>query len=106
MTEPQDAESNSADPFVQHVRAAVKALTHGVAAIYGYDVAGDIAEFGTMSGQTAAGLAQAMHACDGSLAYSAQMHKHAIALCILNLRHVALLRFLRSFPLLYRMFAH
>jgi O-methyltransferase len=68
--------SGGADPFELHARAAVEALAQGVAAIYGYDVVGDVAEFGTMSGRTAAGLAQAIASCDKSLGYAVQIYDH------------------------------
>jgi O-methyltransferase len=69
--------SSGADPFELHSHAAVDALAQGVAAIYGYDIAGDIAEFGTMSGRTAAGLAKAIASCDKQLKYAVQMYGHA-----------------------------
>lgn len=54
----------SIDPFIHHRHQAIAALSQGVAATYGYDIPGDIAEFGTMSGETAAGLARAIGGCD------------------------------------------
>ena len=39
---------------------AVKELSMGVAAIYGYGIEGDVVEFGTMSGVSAVGLARAI----------------------------------------------
>jgi Macrocin-O-methyltransferase (TylF) len=68
--------SGGADPFELHGRAAVEALAQGVAAIYGYDVVGDVAEFGTMTGRTAAGLARSIASCDKSLGYAAQIYDH------------------------------
>lgn len=61
---PQDRDS---DPFLYHRREAIRALAEGVAAVYGYDIEGDIAEFGTMTGETAAGVAHAMANCDNHL---------------------------------------
>ena len=58
------------DPFAYHTAAAAAALAEGVAALYGFDVDGHIAEFGTMTGATARGLAQAMASCDAYLAHA------------------------------------
>ncbi len=69
--------SSGRDPFELHSYAATEALAQGVAAVYGYDVAGDIAEFGTMSGRTAAGLAQSMASCDKHLKNAAALFGHA-----------------------------
>lgn len=60
------------DPFEHHRRAVVSALAEAVAAIHGYDVPGDIAEFGTMSGTTATGLARAIATCDQYLGYASE----------------------------------
>lgn len=63
------------DPFGHYHRAAAaSALGRGVAAVYGYDVDGHIAEFGTMTGTTARGLARAMASCDRHLAYAAEAY--------------------------------
>ncbi len=43
------------------------ALSTGVAVLYGADIDGDIAEFGTMTGATARGLARAIATCDATL---------------------------------------
>jgi O-methyltransferase len=69
--------SANVDPFELHSRVAIEAFAQGLAAIYGYDVIGDIAEFGTMSGRTAAGLAQSIASCDKHLKYAGQMYGHA-----------------------------
>lgn len=61
------------DPFVYHRHQAVRALSEGVVAAYGYAIRGDIAEFGTMTGETAAGLAVAIAGCDRYLGYAVQM---------------------------------
>jgi hypothetical protein len=65
------------DPFELHGVAATEALAQGVAAVYGYDVAGDIAEFGTMSGRTAAGLARSIASCDKHLRNASELYGHA-----------------------------
>lgn len=75
--EANQALSANANPFELHSRAAIEALAQGVAAIYGYDVVGDVAEFGTMSGRTAAGLAQSIATCDEHLKYAGQIYGHA-----------------------------
>lgn len=62
--------SAGASPFDRHRQDAIRALSDGVAAVYGYDIEGDIAEFGTMTGQTAAGLARAISECDIHLGYA------------------------------------
>jgi O-methyltransferase len=62
------------DPFAFHTHAAASALAEGVAACYGFDVDGHIAEFGTMTGGTARGLARAMASCDKHLAHAAQVY--------------------------------
>src|SRR5258708_2076448 len=62
------------DPFDFHRRAAIGALSEGVAAVYGYDVDGLIAEFGTMTGETATGLAQAIASCDKHLAHAVKVY--------------------------------
>lgn len=62
------------DPFAFHTAAAASALAEGVAACYGFDVDGHIAEFGTMTGGTARGLARAMASCDRHLAHAAQVY--------------------------------
>ena len=64
------------DPFEYHAEAAICALSEGVAAIYGFDVRGDVAEFGTMSGRTAVGLARAIQSCDKALGYAAKAYSH------------------------------
>jgi O-methyltransferase len=61
------------DPFVHHAAAAIAALSEGVAAVYGYGVPGDIAEFGTMSGRTSEGIARAMASCDQYLRYASEI---------------------------------
>src|SRR5271170_6180539 len=53
----------SVDPLGAHQSASIRALANGVAALYGFDVEGDVAEFGTMSGATATGLARAIKIC-------------------------------------------
>ena len=58
------------DPFHYHREKVIVALSEGVAAAYGYDIARDIAEFGTMTGETAAGFARAMAGCDRFLGYA------------------------------------
>lgn len=65
------------DPFAFHTQAAINALSEGVAAVYGYDVDGVIAEFGTMSGRTATGLARAIASCDRHLAHAVSMYAHS-----------------------------
>jgi hypothetical protein len=62
------------DPFLFHREAAIGALSEGVAALYGYDVEGVIAEFGTMSGETAKGLARAIASCDIHLSHAVSMY--------------------------------
>lgn len=52
------------NPLEYHRDRAIEALSEGVAATYGCGIAGDIAEFGTMTGETAAGLARAIATCD------------------------------------------
>ena len=64
-------------PFAHHRLAVISALAEGVAAIYGYDVPGDIAEFGTMSGETATGLSHAIAACDEYMNYASVVYGHA-----------------------------
>lgn len=64
------------DAFVRHRSAAIAALAEGVAAVYGYDVEGDIVEFGTMSGGTATGLARAIRSCDETLRYATAVYGH------------------------------
>ncbi len=61
-------------PFDRHRQEAIRALSDGVAAVYGYDIEGDIAEFGTMTGQTAAGLAKAISECDTHLGYALNLY--------------------------------
>jgi hypothetical protein len=58
------------NPIRQHTLAAVKELSLAVSATYGTDVAGDIAEFGTMTGETACGLARGIAAADRYLGYA------------------------------------
>ena len=58
------------NPIRRHTIAAVKELSLAVAATYGTDVAGDIAEFGTMTGETACGLARGIAASDRYLGYA------------------------------------
>jgi hypothetical protein len=65
------------DPFAYHTVAAISALSQGVAALYGFDVDGHIAEFGTMTGATARGLARAMASCDVHMADAVQMYGSA-----------------------------
>tara|TARA_R110002110_G_scaffold405945_1_gene625405 strand:- start:14771 stop:16450 length:1680 start_codon:yes stop_codon:yes gene_type:complete len=72
-----NAWSGVGDPFEFHNRAAIAALSTGVAAVYGYDVEGDFAEFGTMTGRTAMGLAQAIKSCDQTLGYAQEIFGHA-----------------------------
>jgi hypothetical protein len=69
--------SSGGNPFELHSLAATEALAQGVAAVYGYDVAGDIAEFGTMSGRTAIGLARSIVSSDGYLRNAAELYGHA-----------------------------
>lgn len=64
------------DPFLHHRQAVIAALSEGVAAVYGYDVQGDIAEFGTMSGHTATGLARAIATCDSYLGYASKVFEN------------------------------
>jgi O-methyltransferase len=64
------------DPFDFHRRAAIGALSEGVAAVYGFDVEGLIAEFGTMTGETANGLAQAIASCDKHMAHAVKVYHH------------------------------
>ena len=54
-------------PLEYHRDRAIEALSEGVAATYGCGIVGDIAEFGTMTGETAAGLARAIARCDTHL---------------------------------------
>jgi hypothetical protein len=68
---------SGSDPLELHSEAVIEALAQGVCAVYGYDVAGDIAEFGTMSGRTAAGLARSIVCCDKHLGYASQIYGHA-----------------------------
>jgi Macrocin-O-methyltransferase (TylF) len=65
------------DPFAYHTAAAVSALSQGVAALYGFDVDGDLAEFGTMTGATACGVARAMASCDRHMAHAVQVYGSA-----------------------------
>jgi O-methyltransferase len=58
------------NPIRRHMAAAVHELSLAVAATYGTDVAGDIAEFGTMTGDTACGLARGIVASDQYLGYA------------------------------------
>jgi macrocin-O-methyltransferase TylF-like protien len=58
------------NPIRRHTVAAVEALSLAVAATYGTDVPGDIAEFGTMTGETACGLARGIAASDRHLGYA------------------------------------
>jgi O-methyltransferase len=60
----------SPPPMQTHTRASVTALSLGVAAVYGGQVEGDIAEFGTMTGQTAIGLARGLFGADEHLGYA------------------------------------
>lgn len=57
-------------PLEAHAREVTYALTLGVAAVYGVEVEGDVAEFGTMTGVSAVALAEAMAACDRHLGYA------------------------------------
>ena len=57
-------------PMQAHIREAVKMLSLGVAAVYGTDVEGDIAEFGTMTGTSGVGLARAIVRADIQLGYA------------------------------------
>ena len=68
--------SGDVDPMELHASAATEALAQGVAAIYGCDVIGDVGEFGTMSGRTAAALAQSIASCDKSLGFAVRIYKH------------------------------
>lgn len=55
-------------PFLEtHVEESIAALGRGVAAIHGYDIEGDVAEFGTCSGRTAVGLARHIAYWDGQM---------------------------------------
>jgi hypothetical protein len=65
--------SGEGDPLVYHRMCVISALSEGVAAIYGYDIEGHVAEFGTMTGETAAGLARAIANCDRDLGYAQQL---------------------------------
>ncbi|BDA83949.1 hypothetical protein Sa4125_14910 [Aureimonas sp. SA4125] len=69
--------NGTGDPFAFHTQAAINAMSEGIAAIYGYDVDGAIAEFGTMTGRTATGIARAIASCDSTLAYAVSAYKHA-----------------------------
>jgi O-methyltransferase len=62
------------DPFLFHREAAIGALSEGVAALYGFDIDGIIAEFGTMTGATAKGLARAIESCDNYLSHAVNMY--------------------------------
>jgi hypothetical protein len=64
-------------PFTYHTAAAVTALSDGVAAVYGFDVEGHIAEFGTMTGATARGLARAVASCNTHMAHAVQVYGQA-----------------------------
>lgn len=64
-------------PFAYHSQCAIAALSEGVAAVYGFDVEGQIAEFGTMTGTTARGLARAMASCDAHLAQAVTAYGQA-----------------------------
>lgn len=57
-------------PVRAHIRESIKRLSLGVAAVYGGSVEGDIAEFGTMTGATAEGLARAISMADSQLGYA------------------------------------
>jgi hypothetical protein len=48
------------DPMAFHQRAAAEALAAGIGLTYGADIAGDVAEFGTMTGFTAKSLARSI----------------------------------------------
>jgi hypothetical protein len=65
------------NPFAFHKAAAVSALSEGVAACYGFDVEGHIAEFGTMTGATARGLARAIASCDAHMAHAVAVYGQA-----------------------------
>ncbi len=69
--------SGEGHPFTFHTAGAITALSEGVAALYGFDVEGHIAEFGTMTGSTARGLARAMASCDHHLDYAVQVYGQA-----------------------------
>lgn len=69
--------SGEGHPFTFHTAGAISALSEGVAALYGFDVEGHIAEFGTMTGATACGLARAMASCDHHLDYAVQVYGQA-----------------------------
>ena len=71
----QVLEAFSPPPMQAHVHASVRALTLGVAAVYGGEVEGDIAEFGTMTGQTAVGLARGLSSADEHLGYALDIAK-------------------------------
>jgi hypothetical protein len=58
------------NPIRRHTVEAIKELSMAVAAAYGSDVDGDIAEFGTMTGETACGLARGIAASDRYLGYA------------------------------------
>lgn len=64
-------------PFAYHSQRAIAALSEGVAAVYGFDVEGHIAEFGTMTGTTAKGLARAIASCDTHLAQAITAYSQA-----------------------------
>jgi len=60
--------------ILSHRWHTVKELSMGVAACYGYGIEGDIAEFGTMSGVSAEGLARAISANDKSYRNARPVH--------------------------------
>jgi len=57
-------------PMLRHGLEVTKALSAGVATVYGAAIPGHIAEFGTMTGVSAVGLARAMATCDAHLGYA------------------------------------
>ena len=63
-------------PFDWHTNAAIHALQIGVAALYGYGIDGDIAEFGCCTGRTAEGLAKGIVTCDAAFPLRARRELH------------------------------
>jgi len=57
-------------PMFRHGFEVTRALSAGVATTYGAAVPGHIAEFGTMTGVSAVGLARAMATCDSYFGYA------------------------------------
>lgn len=63
------------DPLIFNQIESARALAIGVATTYAADIDGDIAEFGTMTGYTAAHLAHAISECESSLVNVRAMYK-------------------------------